>query len=192
MTTIYKIVLLGASGSGKTSLINAYDHKEFKINHEITIGVDLITQVTKIINEHEYRLNLWDTSIEDKYDSILFSCYKDSDCILILYDITSKYSFFKALNIYEHLIDTCHPKFKREHKIILVGTKSDLIYNKKVDQEMISNYFPFIPHILISSKYCRHFNELTHLIVNILKHTNKTNTNTKKGIFTKCSICNIL
>ena len=62
MDYILKIVILGKSGVGKTSLLKRFTDDEFSTNHLVTIGVDFKTKDVEVLNGKIAKLQLWDTA----------------------------------------------------------------------------------------------------------------------------------
>ena len=85
-----KIILLGDSAVGKTSIIGRYINNTFKENYSCTIQAE---KKMKIINEDEntsLRLNIWDTMGQEKYKSVTRQYYHDSDGAIIVFDLTKR------------------------------------------------------------------------------------------------------
>ena len=118
-----KIILLGDSGVGKTSLINRYVNNVYDPVCETTLGTTYSTkEVTK--NNITYKLNLWDTTGQEKYFSITNLFIKGSSIVILVYSI-DLLSSFKGLNFwYNSLKDNLEGD---KYVLAIVGNKSDLI-----------------------------------------------------------------
>lgn len=85
----FKLVLVGNSDIGKTSMINRYVYGKFDPNVKTTIGIEFshmeLDQVTK--------LNIWDTAGQERFKSIMSSLYRGAHAIMFVYDISSRASF---------------------------------------------------------------------------------------------------
>lgn len=88
----YKIVVVGQSASGKSSLIFRFTDDMFNENYMATIGVDFKFRTLKIQNEM-YKLMLWDTAGQERYNSITKTFYKGAKAVVLVFDLTSKESF---------------------------------------------------------------------------------------------------
>jgi small GTP-binding protein len=120
-----KIVLLGDSSVGKTSLVERFVHNTFTQFSEATIGAAFKTKVFDSI-----KLDIWDTAGQERYRSLAPMYYRGAKAALVVYDITNKNSFKNAkLWINELRINS-----KPNCLIILVGNKSDL-QNREVKSE---------------------------------------------------------
>ena len=86
-----KVVAIGDSGVGKTSLIQMFEHTRFTENFKPTIGADFsnkeITIDGKIV-----MLQIWDTAGQERYQSLGTAFYRGADCCFLVYDITNRRS----------------------------------------------------------------------------------------------------
>jgi small GTP-binding protein len=93
----YKIVLLGDSSTGKTSIIDRFVNNKFELKDNVqihlwqpTIGIDFLG---KNVNHHSStcRLQLWDTAGQERYRSLIPTYLKDAICAIFVFDLTSKW-----------------------------------------------------------------------------------------------------
>lgn len=135
--SIYKIVLLGQSCVGKTSIADRFVRNIFIENNNSTIGASFLTKSIKLPNE-DVKLDIWDTAGQERYESLATFYYRGADGIIIVYDITDMKSFYSAINWIQKLKEY----FEQSLPIIyLVGNKSDLekyrmVYPYHVYQEL--------------------------------------------------------
>ena len=129
-----KVLLIGDSSVGKTALIWKYIDGSFSLNHVITVGVECRNKKI-IINNLEIKLQIWDTSGQEIYRSVTKSIYRNSDALIFVFDITNENSF-------NHIKDwmTDSEMVGKDFKKILIGNKSDLIDERKINKETIENY----------------------------------------------------
>ncbi|KAJ5075732.1 ras-related protein rab-24 [Anaeramoeba ignava] len=115
-----KIILLGSSKVGKTTLVNRLTQGTFE-NPEQTTGATFSKK--KYQGElQEYTFSIWDTAGEERFDSLSSFYCRNSGCELILYDITDRNSFTNLDRFFDKLQYTNEDSF-----VILIGTKLDLI-----------------------------------------------------------------
>ena len=98
-----KVVLLGESGVGKTSIISKYTQNIFKSQRLPTTGANFVTK--RIILEDENKsinFEIWDTAGQEQYRSLAKVFYRNSDVCILVYDITRKASFDELKN---HWVD---------------------------------------------------------------------------------------
>ena len=124
---LFKILLIGNSNVGKSSLFLRFVDEIWKENFVPTIGVDFKIKSIKI-NNKIIKLQIWDTAGQERFKSILSSYYKGANGILLLYDITNVNSF-KSLSNW--LIDIEKNSSKNVKKI-LIGNKCDLNELRKI------------------------------------------------------------
>ena len=87
-----KVILVGNSGVGKTSLINIVTGREFN-EHEKTAQGSSFSEKNITINEKDYLLNIWDTIGQERYRQLTKIFYNNSKIVIFVYDITIKESF---------------------------------------------------------------------------------------------------
>ena len=119
---IFKYIIIGDSGVGKSCLLLQFLENSFKPNHEATIGVEFGTKVIDIENGTNIKLQVWDTAGQDAFKSITRSYYRNAAGALVVYDITSRSSFVNV----KKWLEEARTNGNREMAIALVGNKSDL------------------------------------------------------------------
>ena len=128
--TIFKIVIVGDSGVGKTNLITRYLKNDFKPETKATIGVEF-SDKKYIYKNKNIKIQIWDTAGQERYRSLTSMYYKGAKGAIFVYDISSKNSFE---NIDKWLIEM--KKTADENiKIILIGNKCDLIDKREVKED---------------------------------------------------------
>ena len=118
---LFKVLLVGNSGVGKSSLFLRFVDEIWEDSFVPTIGVDFKIK-TLLIEEKKIKLQIWDTAGEERFRTIISSYYKGAHGILLVYDITLKESF-------ESLNDWLNEIKKNTSKNIvkvLIGNKIDL------------------------------------------------------------------
>ena len=128
-----KVILLGNSGVGKTSLLNATVNDtqgQVTKNNKATIGCYYI-QKPIIINGREILLNLWDTAGSETYLGITKLFFKGSDIIILVYDITCAKSFHDLKNWMKQVDEIVDNRYVCG----IVGNKNDLFLNAKVNEQ---------------------------------------------------------
>ena len=133
---VIKIILLGNSEIGKTSLINVYEGKNFADKMLSTIGSQY-TRKEMIINDEKYIIQMWDTAGQEKYRSINKIYIKGSNIVIFVYDVTNKNSF---IDLSDFWVDYVQKLIGKEIIFGIVGNKIDLIDNIKVEKEEGEKY----------------------------------------------------
>ena len=128
-----KLVLIGESGVGKSSIIKQYSAHVFdpdidaSISNKVVVKTLELKDINKIIN-----LNIWDTAGQEKYRSIAKIFYKDAKIIVLVYSITNKESFETLKNYwYQEVKSTAYP----DVILAVVGNKHDLYNQSQIPDE---------------------------------------------------------
>lgn len=130
-----KLIFLGDQGTGKSSILNRFVNDKFDENYQATIGLDFNSKIVKIDNQ-DVRLLLFDTAGQEKFRSLIQMYTRDSQIILLVYDITRKESF---THIPEWINELTNVK-KEEVIFCLVGNKIDLEDKREVTYEEGKKY----------------------------------------------------
>ena len=126
-----KIIILGNSGVGKTCIINRYINNQFNPNSETTLGSSFSTKRIKK-GKIDYKLNIWDTTGQEKYHAITNLFIKGANIVILVYSIDSL-SSFEGLNYW---YDSIKENLEGSDYILsIIGSKSDLITD---DDEIVS------------------------------------------------------
>ena len=129
-----KILIIGDSNVGKTSILLQYTSNFFQETHIATIGVEFKLKEIMLDNI-EYKLNIWDTAGQERFKAITKSFFKAADGIVFVYDVTNKPSFVNIKN----WIKDAESK-ANDFKIIIVGNKIDLNDSREVSFEEGKNF----------------------------------------------------
>ena len=118
---IFKILTLGDSQVGKTSLLLRFTENKFVDNNIATIGIDVQVKTINYKGK-KIELQLWDSAGQEKFRSLSRQFYSKAQGIILVYDITNKGSF-TAL---KQWLKDIHTNFSNQPNMILVGNKTDL------------------------------------------------------------------
>ncbi|XP_070505864.1 ras-related protein Rab-18-B-like [Chironomus tepperi] len=126
-----KILVIGESGVGKSSLMLRFTDDKFDPNEQPTIGVDFKVKNLDIDGQRIY-LQIWDTAGQERFRTLIPSYYRDATGAILVYDVSKMNSFQKLETWLEELeINT-----NRNITKMIVGNKIDLQNMRKVDREM--------------------------------------------------------
>ena len=134
---IFKIIIIGNSNVGKTSIIHRFTDKEYNEKHVATLGCDFHMK-TISINQKIIKIQIWDTAGMEKYQSITKSYYRGAQACIIVFDITDRQSFESIGNWIENFNKFSNPNI--EKIIVLIGNKCDLGIDRKITYEEAENY----------------------------------------------------
>ncbi|KAE8152422.1 ras family-domain-containing protein [Aspergillus avenaceus] len=127
---LFKVVLIGDSGVGKSNLLSRFTRNEFNLDSKSTIGVEFATRSIQV-DSKTIKAQIWDTAGQERYRAITSAYYRGAVGALLVYDI-SKHQTYDNVNRWL--------KELREHAdsnivIMLVGNKSDLRHLRAVPTE---------------------------------------------------------
>ena len=131
---ILKILVLGDSAVGKTSILLKYTDDYFPNVYVTTIGVEYKTKIVKV-NGLDITLQIWDTAGQERFRSLAKSFMQGADGILFVYDITSKKTFDSIKNWIRQTEDV-NGSFQK----IIVGNKIDLSNQREVAKETLNKF----------------------------------------------------
>ena len=126
-----KLITLGDSMVGKTSLILRFLENLFTPNYLSTIGFDLKKKMVKLDNGEKIKLVIYDTAGQERFKSLSRNYIKKADGILVVYDITNKQSFINV----ENWIKCAREEITKKIPMFLVGNKSDMDDLRVINQE---------------------------------------------------------
>lgn len=118
---LYKIVLIGDSGVGKSNLLSRFTRDEFLLESRSTIGVEFATKSTTI-NGKVIKVQIWDTAGQEKYRAITTTYYRHAVGALLVYDISKRVTFESLERWLQEMRDHADASIV----IMVVGNKSDL------------------------------------------------------------------
>lgn len=125
-----KLVLLGDSAVGKSSLVLRFVKKQFFDYQESTIGAAFLTQTVSLDDGDAIKFEIWDTAGQERYNSLAPMYYRGAAAAVIVYDITNAYSFDRAKAWVNEL--QTHDQGMKRIVIALAGNKLDLQENRQV------------------------------------------------------------
>lgn len=127
---IFKIVLVGDSGVGKTNLLLRYLKNEFNTQTKATVGVEFGNTKVQIDNAL-IKAQIWDTAGQERYRSITSAYYKGAHGALIVYDITRKDSFDSV----EKWLSDLKNNGEEKMVIMAIGNKCDMVNERVISTE---------------------------------------------------------
>ncbi|XP_014947087.1 ras-related protein Rab-5A isoform X2 [Ovis aries] len=129
----FKLVLLGESAVGKSSLVLRFVKGQFHEFQESTIGAAFLTQ-TVCLDDTTVKFEIWDTAGQERYHSLAPMYYRGAQAAIVVYDITNEESFARAKNWVKELQRQASPNIV----IALSGNKADLANKRAVDFQLRS------------------------------------------------------
>ena len=130
----YKILVLGESSVGKTSLLVRYTEDKFE-NTVQTIGVDVKNKYVMYENK-KIQLELWDTAGQERFKGIAQNYFRAANGVILVFDITNKESFNKL----KFWINEGKTNIGQDTELIIAENKIDLEESRTVTKEAIKEF----------------------------------------------------
>ena len=172
----FKVVLVGESGVGKTSIITQFIDQTFQEDIQSTTGGTFSTKSVVCDGGKILKFEIWDTAGQEKYRSLTTMFYKDANAAVMVYDVTRKDSFEEIKNYWSNQIKDSSP----ENIILAIAAnKSDLIELEAVDEGEARNFAKELNAIFVttSAKSSEGINSLFEEIAK--KYSGATNVTIK-------------
>ena len=124
-----KLVLLGESGAGKTSIVHRYVNNKYNEENPPTIGASFLSKVVELPNDQTIKLQIWDTAGQERYRSLASMYYKDAAAAVLVYDTTS----IKSFEGIKYWVNELRTNIPTQITIAIAANKSDLLEKEEVD-----------------------------------------------------------
>ncbi|UJR20746.1 hypothetical protein I4U23_023864 [Adineta vaga] len=127
---LFKVVLIGDSGVGKSNLLSRFTRNEFNLESKSTIGVEFATRSIQV-DKKTIKAQIWDTAGQERYRAITSAYYRGAVGALLVYDISKHGTYENVERWLKELRDHADTNII----ISLVGNKSDLRHLRSVPSE---------------------------------------------------------
>lgn len=127
---LFKVVLIGDSGVGKSNLLSRFTRNEFCLESKSTIGVEFATRSIQVDGK-TIKAQIWDTAGQERYRAITSAYYRGAVGALLVYDITKHVTYENVERWLKELRDHADSNIV----IMLVGNKSDLKHLRGVSTD---------------------------------------------------------
>ena len=133
-----KVVLLGESGVGKTSIISQFTANKFNPSCPTSVSAQFISKIIKFPQYNKsIKFDIWDTVGQEKYRSLAKIFFFDSLIIIFVYDITTEFSFTAIKDFW---FKETNENADNEPILALVANKVDLYKDEKITNDMGKAY----------------------------------------------------
>ncbi|KAK8629072.1 hypothetical protein V6N13_077929 [Hibiscus sabdariffa] len=122
---LLKVIILGDSGVGKTSLMNQYVNRKFSNQYKATIGADFLTKEVQF-EDRLFTLQIWDTAGQERFQSLGVAFYRGADCCVLVYDVNVMKSFDDLNNWREEFLIQASPSDPETFPFVVLGNKVDV------------------------------------------------------------------
>jgi len=127
---LFKVVLIGDSGVGKSNLLSRFTRNEFNLESKSTIGVEFATRSIQV-DKKTIKAQIWDTAGQERYRAITSAYYRGAVGALLVYDISKHGTYENVERWLKELRDHADTNII----ISLVGNKSDLRHLRSVPSD---------------------------------------------------------
>ncbi|EMP31319.1 ras-related protein Rab-25 [Chelonia mydas] len=127
---VFKVVLIGESGVGKTNLLSRFTRNEFNHDSRTTIGVEFSTR-TVMVGNAMVKAQIWDTAGLERYRAITSAYYRGAVGALLVFDITKHQTY----DVVERWLKELYDHAEATIIVMLVGNKTDLAQAREVPTE---------------------------------------------------------
>ncbi|TFK46365.1 GTPase [Heliocybe sulcata] len=132
---LFKVVLIGDSGVGKSNLLSRFTRNEFNLETKSTIGVEFATRSINVDGK-VVKAQIWDTAGQERYRAITAAYYRGAVGALLVYDISKHATYVDVTRWLKELRDHADSNIV----IMLVGNKSDLKHLRAVPTEEAKSF----------------------------------------------------
>ena len=149
-----KIVIIGDTSVGKTSLLEQYTQGKIGSMNKPTIGADF-TKKTVLVDKTEVTCQIWDTAGQERFQSLGYAFYRGADCCCLVYDITNPKSFESLDGWRKGFVENASPQDPDKFPFILIGNKLDKESDRRVSVEEAKEWCKKkgeMPHFEASAK----------------------------------------
>jgi len=119
---LFKILLLGSQGVGKSSLLGRFADNEFLESYRTTVGVDFKIRTVEI-DDKTIKLQLWDTAGQERFKTVTNTYFRGAHGVILVYDVTDMKSFTQ---IDDYWLKEVQNNAPQNSVLMVVGNKSDL------------------------------------------------------------------
>ena len=127
---IFKVIVVGDSATGKSSMLTRFVFDEFTQNSKSSVGSEIFSR-TYIIEDKLISMQIWDTAGQERFKSVTKSYFKGAKGAMIVYDITNKESYDSV----ESWLQMVKENSDKDISIMLAGNKSDLQHKRVIIQD---------------------------------------------------------
>ncbi|KAI8877776.1 vacuolar biogenesis protein [Backusella circina FSU 941] len=128
---LLKVIILGDSGVGKTSLMNQYVNKKFSNQYKATIGADFLTKEV-LVDDRLVTMQIWDTAGQERFQSLGVAFYRGADCCVLAYDVNNSKSFESLDQWRDEFLVQASPRDPDRFPFVLLGNKVDVEESRRM------------------------------------------------------------
>ena len=131
---LLKVIILGDSGVGKTSLMNQYVSKKFSNQYKATIGADFLTKEV-MVDDRLVTMQIWDTAGQERFQSLGVAFYRGADSCVLVFDVNLGKTFENLDSWRDEFLIQAGPRDPDNFPFVVLGNKIDLENQRAVSQK---------------------------------------------------------
>mmetsp|Transcript_3417 Transcript_3417/g.4787 ORF Transcript_3417/g.4787 Transcript_3417/m.4787 type:complete len:211 (+) Transcript_3417:140-772(+) len=164
---LFKVLMIGDSASGKSSMLLRFSDNSFFESHICTIGVDFKIRSLHLDDNKIAKLQIWDTAGQERFRTITHTYYRHAGAVIIVFDLSNRTSF-NSLPMWVQEARRFAPKHVQ---IILVGNKLDLAASRQITMDEAREFAASqgFDYLETSAKMNTNIDNLFHLAANKLR-----------------------
>jgi len=134
----FKVIIVGPSAVGKTSLLNRFVHNQFDLSYRLTLGVDFLTKTVEYEKSKLAKLQIWDIGAQERFKFLHRSFYEGAFGALVVFDL-SRQQTFSGMKTW---VSEMHSILNDNIPKVIIGNKSDLIpeIGQIIDKNEVEEY----------------------------------------------------
>jgi len=121
---LLKVIILGDSGVGKTSLMNQYVNKKFNAQYKATIGADFLTKEVTV-DDRLVTMQIWDTAGQERFQSLGVAFYRGADSCVLVFDVTKPKTFDNLDSWKDEFLIQAGPRDPDNFPFVVLGNQID-------------------------------------------------------------------
>ncbi|KXJ28863.1 ras-related protein RIC1 [Exaiptasia diaphana] len=163
---LFKLLLIGDSGVGKSSILLRFADDAFSECYISTIGVDFKIRTVKV-GDKTVKLQIWDTAGQERFRTLTTAYYRSAHGVILVYDVNDKNTFVHL----EEWMKEIRKNARETINLLLVGNKCDLIGHREVDYEAAKTFAEDlkVSFIETSAKDCTNVHKVFHTMAEELR-----------------------
>jgi len=122
---LLKVIILGDSGVGKTSLMNQYVNKKFSAQYKATIGADFLTKEVTV-DDRLVTMQIWDTAGQERFQSLGVAFYRGADSCVLVFDVIQPKTFDNLDSWRDEFLIQAGPRDPDNFPFVVLGNKVDI------------------------------------------------------------------
>ena len=172
--SMLKVIVLGDSGVGKTSVLNRYIKGSFDGKFKATIGADFLTKELQLDDNSMVSMQVWDTAGQERFATLGVAFYRGADAVILVYDISNKTSFDNIQKWKQDFLESGNIQKENEFPFVIFGNKCDLPINKrKVHSTDVKSKYPNAPFVETSAKNSNNIEQGFKIVADLAVKYNK-------------------